>query len=127
MRLAGRKAFSALEWIVLFGLGVVAIGATEILGLPQRREDAIVYTVLVFATVVITFRPAWGRKAFWLNLAFIFALHVIAVVVILQVSPGPRSLPWLLLTGIGMAESVAIGGILWNRTVNSKSERSKAR
>lgn len=87
--------------------------------------NAIVYTVIVFTAVIIPLRPAWGRIKFWRNLAPIFLLHVLAVVVIEQSLPssseGPHGLP---VVAAGMAEAVLIAGVLWKSSMGSSNSHS---
>ncbi len=125
MRVAGGKKLSIGEWVVVVGLGALAVATTEFIGISQKWENAIVYTVIVFTAVIIPLRPAWGRRAFWQNLVPVFLLHVLAIVVIEQSLPpgseGPHGLP---LTGAGMAEAVLVGSVLWKRSMQSKSDHS---
>lgn len=122
MRVAGGKSFNIGEWVLIFGLVALAVATTEFLGVAQKWEHAIVYTVIVFSVVILALRPAWGRKAFWQTLVPVFLLHVLAVVVIEQSLPpgskGPRGLP---LIGAGMVEGVLIAGVLWKRSMRSNS------
>ena len=125
MRVAGGKTLSIGEWGIAFGVVALAVAATEFVGVSQKWEHAIVYTVLVFTAVIIALRPAWGRRALWQNLVFVFLLHVLAVVVIEQSLPpgseGPHGLP---LTAAGMAEGVIIASVLWKRSMRSNSHTS---
>ena len=124
MRLAGLKEFTMLEWIILFAVMAAAVMATERLGLSRQWKDAVIYTVVVFTVVLVALRPAWGRSAFWQTLASVFAVHVVAVFIIIQAFPAAaRGFPGLFLIIAGMAESVALGGVLWKRAVQSKSDR----
>jgi len=122
MTVVERKKLSIGGWIAVFGLAALAVATTEFLGITQKWENGIVYTVIVFTAVIIPLRPAWGRRAFWQNLVVIFLLHVLALVVIEQSLPpgsrGPHGLP---LTAVGMAEAVLIGSVLWKRSMRSNS------
>ncbi len=124
MGVAGEK-FSVREWIIIVGFVAIAVVITELVGLPQKWENVIVYTVLVFSVVIMALRPAWGRNAFWKTLFQIFFLHCLAVVVVAQSLPpgseGPHGLP---LTAAGMAEGVLIAGVLWKRSMRSNSHTS---
>lgn len=125
MSVADDKRLSSREWVVILGLAALAVAITEFAGASQKWENAIVYTVIVFTAVIIPLRPAWGRRAFWQNLVPIFLLHVLAVVVIEQSLPsssaGPHGLP---LVAVGMGEAVLIAGVLWKRSMKSKSRSS---
>jgi branched-subunit amino acid permease len=125
MRVAGGKKFSIREWALIVVLVVFAVAITEFVGVRQKWENAIVYTVLVFTVVIMALRPAWGRSRFWKTLVPIFLLHVLAVVVIEHSLPpgseGPHGLP---LTAVGMAEGVLIASVLWKRSMRSNSHTS---
>src|SRR5581483_11592353 len=64
MRLAGRKRFTLLEWIVLFGLTELALGLAEYSGLDGKWGDAIVYTVVVFGAVIPCVATCVGAHLF---------------------------------------------------------------
>jgi hypothetical protein len=125
MRVAGGKTLSIGEWVVAFGVVALAVAIAEFVGVSQKWEHAIVFTVLVFTAVVIALRPAWGRRAFWPSLMGIFLLHCIAIAVIEQSLPstssGPHGLP---MVAVGMAEAVLIASILWKRSAKSNSHSS---
>src|SRR5947209_3905613 len=109
MRVAGGKTLSIGEWVVSFGVVALAVAIAEFVGVSQKGEHAIVFTVLVFTAVVIALRPAWGRRAFWPSLMAIFLLHCIAIVVVEQSLPPTSAGPHgLLLVAVGMAEAVFI-------------------
>jgi hypothetical protein len=125
MSLASGKKLSIGEWLVVFGLTALAVAVTEFIGVGQKWENAIVYTVIVFTAVIIPLRPAWGRSGFWPSLIGILLLHCIAIVVIEQSLPpssaGPHGLP---LVVAGMAEAVIVGSVLWKRSMKSNSHSS---
>lgn len=112
----GQKRITIVEWVIVLGLTACAVAASEMIGLKQLWEDGVVYTVIVFAAVLIALRPAWGRKSFWTSLAFVFSGHTIALLVVLQELPDRRfGIPKLLLIPVGAIEIVFILGILWKR------------
>lgn len=125
MRVAGGKTSSIGEWIVLFGALALAVAITEFVGVSKKWENAIVFTVLVFTSVVLALRPAWGRRAFWSGLIAVFLFHCIVIVAIEQSTPptseGPHGLP---LIEAGMVEGVLILGALWRRSMKSNSHSS---
>ena len=123
MRVAGGKKSSVGEWVVICLLVVSAIAVTEFVGLRQKWEYAIVRTVIIFSSVIVAFRPAWGRSAFWKTLVPIFLLHIVAVVVILQSLPPSSSGPHgLVFTAATALYVLLIAGVLWKRSVRSKSD-----
>jgi asparagine N-glycosylation enzyme membrane subunit Stt3 len=112
----GQKKSTILEWVILLGLTACAIAAAEMIELSQLWKDGVVYTVVVFAVVLIGLRPAWERKSFWTSLALIFVGHAIVLLAVLQAMPPRRfGIPKLLLVPLGGIESVFITGILWKR------------
>ena len=114
--MVGQKKFAILEWVIFLGLSACAVAASEVIGLKQLWEDGVVYTVVLFAAIVTSLRPAWGRKSFWTSLALIFTGHTIVLVVVLQALPPRRfGIPKLLLIPLGAIEGVFILGILWKR------------
>ena len=121
MGVPGGTRFSIGEWVAAFGLAALAVAVTEFVGVTEKWEHAVVYTVIVFSAVIIALRQAWGRRAFWRNLVPIFFLHSLAIAVIEQSLPpgskGPRGFP---LTAAGMVEGVLIAGVLWKRSMGSK-------
>src|ERR1035437_8223419 len=96
------------------GSTIAAIVIAEIVGLSPKWENACVYTVILFAVVIVALRPAWGRAIFWWRLAGVFVLHVIIMTTILEVLPatsqGLYGIPMIVST---IAESLLIGSILW--------------
>ena len=125
MRVAGGKKVSIWEWVVVFGLTALAVAVAEFLGVSDKWENTIVYTVIVFTAVIIALRPAWGRRPFWQTLLPIFLLHCLAVVVVEQSLPstsaGPHGLP---LDAAGMAEGLLICAVLWKRSKRSSNSHS---
>ena len=123
MRLARRKDFTIGEWIgmsVVIGTAVLFAGLTT---LNKKWVDAIVYTILLFTVLIVVLRPAWGRAAFWKNPFPIFALHVIAVIVVVQaIPPEWRGIPGFLQLAAGAVEGLLILAVIWRRTVRPKHE-----
>ena len=104
------------EWLLIFiGIGAATLAGT-LLGLSWKWRDALVYTTLVFAAVLLALRPAWGKQGFWRDFSLIFALHSLIVVLLVQGLPiGPEGFPGLVLTIVGVLESLAVAGLLWRR------------
>ena len=74
MRVATLTKFAS--WAIIIVLGVAAVAISEGVGLSQKWEEGIGYTVVLFTVLVTVLRPAWGRPRFWRNLALLFTLHV---------------------------------------------------
>src|ERR1035437_10999430 len=45
------------------------------------------YIMLLFATIVFSFRPAWGRRIFWLGVGILLGLHALAGFVVVFFVP----------------------------------------
>ena len=111
---------SILEWVIILGLTVCAIAVSEVAGLTPLWQDAVIYTVIVFAVVLTALRPPWGRREFWQSLAAVFIGHTFVLLwalLALQEFPARRryGMPKLLLVPVGAVEAVFIGGVLWNK------------
>jgi hypothetical protein len=126
MRVAGSRTFTVLEWVVLFGLGIAAVAITESIGVQQKWEDGIVYTVALFTILVIVLRPAWGRPRFWRTLALLFALHVAGAIFLLSTLPldsryGVPKLVWSFALAV---EGLMMATVLWRNAAIAKGRRS---
>src|SRR5712675_2392015 len=101
----GQKKFVILDWGIVLGLAACAVAASEVIGLKEVWEDGVVYTVVLFAAVLTALRPAWRRASFWSSLAFIFAGHMMVLLVVLGALPPRRfGTPKLLLIPLGAIE-----------------------
>lgn len=123
MRVTGSKRFTFWQWAILFGLLAAAIVASEVIGLKQKWEDGIVYTVVLFAVVIMALRSAWGRPRFLQNLAFLFALHLVGMIILLSALPlGTFGIPKLVWGMACVAEALFVASVLWKRAGRSKSK-----
>ena len=112
----GQKKSTILELVIFWGLSICVVAASELIGLKQLWKDGVVYTVVLFAAIFTSVRPAGGRKSFWTSLALIFTGHTILLLVVLQALPPRRfGIPKLLLIPVGAIEGVFILGMLWKR------------
>lgn len=112
MRIAGRKTLTLWEWAAIFCSVVVTIAATKALGVAPKWETASVYTITVFAVVIIALRPAWGRSNFWRALLIAFLLHTLAIFFAMRellsaTSKGIHGIPMIV---SGMVEGLLIAG-----------------
>ena len=111
-----QRKTAIIDWAVLLGVCISAVAVCETVGLDPMWRDGVVYTVILFATIVSALRPAWRRKSFWTSLGLIWAGHTILLVGILQALPARRhGLPKLLLIPIALIEGSLILAILWKR------------
>jgi len=125
MSAAGSKRFSTWEWVTVLGLAAITVAISKVADLTQNWQDAAVYTVILFVALILALRPAWRHKIFWEGLVVIFVLHVLAVIVLEQSFPSVvRGLHGLPSTIVLMAEGLLIAGILWKKSMRSKSDPS---
>jgi hypothetical protein len=106
---------------IVFGLLIAAIAISEGVGLQQKWEDGITYTVVLFAALIVMLRPAWGRPRFWYNVALLFVLHVVGTIFVLWSLPlGRFGVPKLFWSIALFAEGFLLLSILWKRAAGSK-------
>jgi hypothetical protein len=120
MWLAKQKKSAILEWAIILGLTAGAIAVSEVVGLTPLWEDAVVYSVIVFAVVLTTLRPPWHRRESWQSLAVVFIGHTLIllwVLLVLQEFPARRrfGMPKLLLIPLASIECLFIVAMLWKR------------
>jgi hypothetical protein len=100
-------------WLFVFGATALAVGICEILNVPQKWEDIIASTVILFTTVAVVLKRFWQYGAFWGGLSGFLVLHLIAANVILASMPiGSSGIPGLVMMGVTYVEALLIGGLL---------------
>ena len=75
------------------------------------------YIVLLFATIVFSFRPAWGRRVFWLSVGILLGVHALAGLVLVLLVPMWLPILRSFLTVIVVADLLLTMSILWRVTV----------
>ena len=117
MKICGAERSTVWEWVLIFGLTVAAIAVTKNIGLAQKWQDGIVYTVALFAVITGSMRPAWNLAGFYRNLSLLFLLHIVGMVVLISVlRVGALGIPKLIWTMALIAEAVLFSAVLWRRT-----------
>jgi|SRR5215469_2200548 len=116
----GHKRFTLLEGVIVFGATACAYAFSVVFGLTAMWQDGLVYTVLVFATVIAVLRPAWKRGAFWKGVAVIFTGHMVILFLLLK-ELSPRRFGLVPFVVAGSVEAVFIGGMLWKEMVPKNS------
>src|SRR6185437_15762056 len=110
------KDFTLWEWVILFGLAAVAVTVTDIMGLSNKWEDVVVFTVVLFTVVLLALHELWRHPAFWRTLLPIFAMHIVGFALLAQVLPlGRFGFPKLPLVASMLPEGVLIGAVLWKK------------
>lgn len=114
MRVTKSNKSAILEGTIIAGSTITAVVVAEKIGLADKWENALVYTVMVFSVVIAVLRSGWGSAAFWWRLAGLFLLHVIIMTTIsLMLSPEAQGLHGIPMIIAVMAESLVIASILW--------------
>jgi len=62
---------------LLSGLWIGAIVIQEHFRLVAGWFAVAAYMVLMFATIIFSFRPAWGRRRFWFSVGILIGLHTL--------------------------------------------------
>jgi hypothetical protein len=75
------------------------------------------YIILLFATIIFSCRPAWGRKAFCLGVGILFGLHVLVGLLLVLLFPMWLHTLGSFLTVIVVADLLLTMSILWRVTV----------
>jgi hypothetical protein len=115
---------NVMRWAAIFGVVVVAVTITEVVGLTQNWQNAAIYTVILFTALIFALRPAWVHRTFWEDLAAIFVLHLLAVIVLEQGFPSAaKDFHGIPSTIALMVEGLIIASILWKRSMRSKPDR----
>lgn len=119
MKRHSEKDFTAREWIIIFGLGGIALAITGFIGVSQKWEDIIVFSIGLFTVLLITLRELWKAPAFWRNLLIIVAAHFIVLTILAQVLPlGRFGFPKLVLIAGGLLEGFLILSFLSKKVGN---------
>lgn len=103
--------------VLVSGLWVTAIIIQEHFQLAVGWFTVAAYIVLLFATIAFSFRPAWGRKVFWLGVGILFGLHALAGLVLVLLVPMWLPILRSFLTVIVVADLLLTMSILWRLTV----------
>lgn len=117
MKIFGSARSSAWEWVVILGLTGASIAITGSVGLAQKWQDGIIYTVALFAVIISSMRPAWNLPGFFRNLLLLFLLHLVVMVAFLSVlQVGRFGIPKLIWTMALIGEGVLFSAVLWRKT-----------
>jgi hypothetical protein len=106
-------------WLVvplISGLWIIAFLVQKHFQLTNRWFAVTAYLILLFGTVVSAFRPAWGKRAFWLGAGVLFALHLLAGLGLVLFPVWLEALHSFL-TLVVVADLLLTMSILWRFTV----------
>ena len=101
---------------LLSGMWVAAVVVQEHFQLAIGWFAVAAYIILLFVTIVLAFRPAWGKTAFWQGTCALFGLHVLAGLVMLLFPTWLQSLHSFL-TVVVVADLLLTMSVLWRFTV----------
>lgn len=107
--------------ILLIGLAVAAIIIEEHFQLRGGWLAVVVYIVSLFAVVVLSFRPAWGRRLFWVTLGILLGLHALAGLLLVLLLPRWLDALGSFLTVILLSDLLLTMTVLWRVTVAKRA------
>ena len=55
-----QNKFGVWGWVAVFSIGGAVVLITESIGIHQKWEDVVVFTVLLFTTLILLYRACWG-------------------------------------------------------------------
>ncbi|HEV2114121.1 MAG TPA: hypothetical protein VGR50_08210 [Terriglobales bacterium] len=103
--------------------GVLVVGLTVAAGFIEEHFEVRAgwfavteYIAMLFGAIVLSFRPAWGRRKFWSTLGVLFGLHALVGLLLLLVVPGWLHALGSFLTVIFVSDSLLTMAILWRVT-----------
>jgi hypothetical protein len=67
----------------------------------------------MFAIVVLSLRPAWGRRAFWVGVMILFGLHALAGSLLFILYPSWLDTVHPILAVIGVFDAALTARVLW--------------
>lgn len=110
-------------WPIAALLVGLAVAAGIIQGHLQIRAGWSVvtaYIALLFAVIVFSFRPAWGRRMFWFTVGILFGLHALVGLLVVLLFPGWLHTLGSFLTVIVVSDLLLTMAVLWRVTVAKK-------
>ena len=72
---------------LLSGLGIAASVIQEHFRLIGGWFAIAAYIVLLFATIIFSLRPEWGRRRFWLSVGILIGLHTLMGLLLILLFP----------------------------------------
>jgi hypothetical protein len=109
------------EWLAIVVVAAVMFLVSEYAGLPARWGNALLYTVVLFTIMIVSFHSDWRRRVFWRTLGLIFVMHSLSVGLLVQTMPNSdRGIAGLPMTLTALTESCVILGVLWKRKAISR-------
>jgi len=102
---------------LISGLWVTAIIIREHFQIGAGSFAVAAYIILLFATVIFSFRPAWGRRGFWLGVGILLGLHVLTGLLLVLLFPMWLHTLGSFLTVIVVADLLLTMSVLWRVTV----------
>jgi|SRR5581483_1984385 len=82
------KNLSKTSWTVPGGLLILGIGIARVgewLGLSNRREDEVTFTVVVLGVLLLAYPKLWRLRTFWITAAAWLVLHILLLWLIFDI------------------------------------------
>jgi hypothetical protein len=121
--MGSRRHLSIVEWTVIVMAAVVAVAFSEFAHISRKWENAVVYTVILFSTLLVVTHAWWNRGTYWQRLIAMFLLHCAILGGLTQSLPFTSAGPH----GVPMIATVLIEGYIMAfvlmASVSSDSER----
>jgi hypothetical protein len=102
---------------LISGLWIAVIIIQEHFQLVAGWFAVAAYIMLLFATIVFSFRPAWGRRIFWLGVGILLGLHALAGLLLVLLFPMWLHTLGSFLTVIVVSDLLLTMSVLWRVTV----------
>jgi hypothetical protein len=99
------------------GLWVIAIVIQEHFQLTAGWYVIAAYILLLFATIIFSFRPAWGKRVFWLSVGLLLVLHAVVGSLLAFLVPNWLHFLGSFLTAVVVADLLLTMTVLWRLTV----------
>jgi hypothetical protein len=113
-------------WILVLiaaGMGLLGAWVADSRGLSENVTKASVYTVIVFACLVMALRPAWRRLRLWGDLLVLLVLHVAVVLALVNLlNSHSMSLNWFIALPFVGVELLLSLSLLWRRNVGNSTQ-----
>ncbi len=113
--------------IFLIGLVAAAIIIRERFQLRAGWFVFVMYIVVFFLVVVVSFRPAWGRSAFWLTAGILLVLHALAGLLLVLLFPAWLDILGSFLTVIVVSDLLLTLLVLWPVTSAQRPDAPSSR
>ena len=117
-----RRLPTWLGVVSISGLWVAAIIVQEHFQLVAGWFAVTTYVTLLFATIVFCFRPAWGRRVFWLCVGILLGFHILLCLLLALLFPMWLHTLYSFLTVIVVSDLLLTMSVLWRVTIAHRNK-----